>query len=419
MKAWEKFVSSLSQELGSSVTDRWLKPLRVVRFDAGNLFLEADDPMQITWFEEHVRPRLKRGFFNENHRPIKVHLGSLKQTNHKPPINPNLSFVSDPLDPFCTLENFRVTPENRMIYKLLTEWAGAGSSVFNPIFLYGPKGSGKTHLLMSAALIAERWNKKWFFVSADTFTEHVVQAIRSSRIQEFRAVYRELDVLIIDNIDHLSNRTATQEEFFHTFNALHSQGKLIILSSSLPPSKLKEIEFRLISRFEWGLPIGMEKADPKKVLEAKAHAWKLSLTDELSHFLLEQFKDPITSLQALGLRTGTNIPSKAAAEQILADLIRKEQANSLTPEKILKSLAAHFGITADDILGKGQAKEFAFPRQIGMYLCRKKLKLPYQKIGALFGRDHSTVMASVKQIQQGIERKETGILEAVKTASNE
>jgi chromosomal replication initiator protein len=422
MKEWEQFLANLNKDLGASVVDLWLRPLRLIRFDAANLYLEAENPMQIAWFEEHIRPRLKRGFFNENHRSIKVHLSKESPRvsgTPKPYSGPTISFVSDPLDPSCTLENFCVTPNNAMTYKLLSEWAKTGSFPFNPIFIYGPKGSGKTHLLMGAAAICEKWGKKWLFATADTFTEHVVQAIRSSHLPEFRKIYRDIDVLIIDNVDRLANRTATQEEFFHTFNTLHLQGKQIILSSTAPPSKLTDIEFRLISRFEWGLPVGLGKADPQKILELKAKIWKFEGSAELLAFLLKNFpSDPITALQALILRfDGQKGLNPEIAKQILADLLRKEQTRSLTSEKIIKALATHFGITSEDITGKSQAREFALPRQIAMYLCREKLQLPYQGIGKLFERDHSTVMSSVKQIQQGIEKKDDTILEAVDTAS--
>jgi len=421
MKEWQQFLTNLEPDLGATVVDRWLRTLRVVRFDAANLYLEAQDPLQVTWFEEHIRPRLKR-FINENHRPIRVHFAK-----DVAPASPKaysggtpMAFVSDPLDPACTLDHFCIVPDNRMVHTLLDEWSKTSLSPFNPIFIYGPKGSGKTHLLMSAAALCQQKKKRGLYVSADTFTEHVVQAIRGSRLPEFRKVYREIDVLIIDDVDRLANRTATQEEFFHTFNALHLQEKQIILSSTTAPAKLTDIEFRLISRFVWGLPVKVGKADPKQVLALKASLWNFPLSEELSTFLLEQFpSDPITALQALILRLQTpKSPTPDVAKQILADLIKKEAAKSFTPEKIIKALAAHFGITSEDITSKSQARECALPRQIAMYLCREKLQMAYQAIGKLFGRDHSTVMSSVKQIQEGIEKKESQIVEAVETTSH-
>lgn len=421
MKAWEHLLSELEGEFGVPVVAEWLRPLKIVRFDAANLILAASDPMQIAWFEEHVRPKIrKRGFFNENHRPIKIHfegMGAKQQSSASIPSSFN--FRPDPLDPDCTLEDFVLSAGNTIAYKLFSEWAATSSCPFNPIFLYGPKGSGKTHLLMGAANSLTLAHKKCLFVTAATFTEHVVQAIRASRMQEFRKIYRETDVLMIDNIDQFGGRAATQEEFFHTFNNLHTLGKQIVLSSLSTPSKLVDIESRLISRFEWGIAIGMEKVEGKKILERKAERWKIPLSSELIDFLLEKCpSDPITALQALALRgpSGKTI-STDLAKKLLADLIQKEEGKAFTPEKIVKALSSHFGIKATDLIGKSQARECAFPRQIAMFLCRELLKMPFQAIGQFFGRDHSTVMASVKQIEKGILEKDQTVMEAVETAS--
>jgi chromosomal replication initiator protein len=242
-----------------------------------------------------------------------------------------------------------------------------------------------------------------------------VQAIRLGQMQAFRKIYRDIDVLIIDDIHIFSRKGATQEEFFHTFNTLHTAGSLILLSANASPTKLHEIEPRLISRFEWGISLGLEKGDFAPILEKKAHLWNIFLSDELTRFLLEKFpRNPILALQALVLRGKGAAISCLGAERLLKDLIEKEQANELTPEQIIKDVAGHYGITSEDLLGKSQTRECSLPRAMAMYLCRKNLNLPFQKIGDLFDRDHSTVMSSVKQIQSGIEKK---TIEAIEIAS--
>lgn len=398
MEAWQNFLSVLEQDLGSEIVKKWVP--RIVRFDAGNLYLEARDSFQINWFEEHVRPRLK-GLLNNNQRPIRVHLETLKKTAVKSEDRRLISFAPNPLDPEMTLENFIPTQENLIAYKLLQE-----QSPFNPIFLFGPKASGKTHLLMAAATELKKRGKRVFFVKAETFTEHVVQAIRLGQMQEFRKVYRDIDALIIDDIHIFSRKNATQEEFFHTFNTLHTSGRQILLSANTSPMHLSEIEPRLISRFEWGISLGLEAGDKKAILEKKGELWKMALGPEMVQFLLEKFpKDPLMALQALAFRSRGENVSVIIAERLLQDLIKQEQAKILTFDQVIKTVAAHYGIKGEDLLGKSQMREYALPRQVAMYFCREKLKLPFQKIGDLFGRDHSTVMSSVKQIQKSIEEK--------------
>ncbi len=395
MKEWQQFLSQLERELGTESVRKWIP--KVVRFDAGNLYLEARDSFQINWFEEHVRPRLK-GFVNNNQRPIKVHWGTeQKLTSKKIELGPRtLSFLPDPIDPEMSLENFIPSQKNSVAYQLLTE-----PNSFNPIYLYGPKGAGKTHLLMGAAIALQRSKKKVFFVRAETFTEHVVQAIRLSQMQTFRKIYREIDALLIDDIHIFSRKAATQEEFFHTFNALHTLGRPILLSAEVPPMQLREIEARLISRFEWGISLELEKSDRFPILKKKAALWKIDLDDALKHFLLEKFpSDPILALQALVLRSNGTPVNRIIAEQLLKDLLEKEGRQALTPEKIVRTVAAHYGITSEDLLGKSQMREYTLPRQVAMYFCREKLKLPFQKIGEFFGRDHSTIISSIKQIEK-------------------
>jgi len=387
MKEWNEFLATLDPEL----VKRY--PLKVVRFDAGNLYLEADG-LTAAWFDEHVKPLLKN-FRNQNNRPIQVHLNAAgKKTN---PAAQQLTFSPHPIDPSCTFANFVVFPGNAMAYKLLSQ------PTFNPIYLYGPKSSGKSHLLMALASTS----KRAFYTTADAFTNHVVQAIRASSMQAFRKVYRDIDILLVDDIHQLSGRAATQEEFFHTFNALHTLGKQIVLSSSFPPSKLTDIEPRLISRFEWGIAMSLEKAEPLQIVQRKAALWNLSLPNDVIHFLT-QFPDPVQALQALVLRTSGPI-TFPTAEKLLKDLLQPKP----TPEQIVKSLATHFGIKPEDILGKDQSRSSAFPRQIAMYICREHLKMPFQAIGKIFSRDHSTVMSSVKQLEKTPE-----VLEIVNVLDN-
>lgn len=399
MKSWESFLESLESDLGKETVDRWLRSLKIAKFDAGNLYLLAQDSFQIDWFEEHIRPRIKGKFFNNNYRPISVHISSTKEPlSTEAKRGEIFSPKPDSLDGEMTFENFVFSPKVDVAKQLILE---IEKKSFNPLLFYGKKGSGKTHLLMATAHLLTTKRLNVFFVKAEKFTEHVVAAIRLQKMQEFRRVYREIDALIVDDIQDLKGKAATQEEFFHTFNTLHMAGKYILLSANSAPSQLTDIEPRLISRFEWGLSVGLEPCSIEVILKKKMDLWNCNLSAELFSWLISSFpSNPLNAFHCLAVRSKGHSLSVEAARFILKDLLAKEEMEAVTPEKIIKAVAAHYGIRTEDLLGKSHCREFAHPRKAAMYLCREKLKLPFQKIGEIFCRDHSTVIASVDHIEK-------------------
>lgn len=412
MEAWDEFVHSLEATLGRDTINQWVRPLKINKFDARNIYLETADSLQIEWFEEHIRPRLKTEFCNNNGRPIQVHFAKPSHIKNTDSPSSTYRIVEDRLDPELCFENFIVCQENTMAAHILR------TPTFNPIYISGPKHTGKTHLLTATALNLQAQGKKVFYVRAETFTSHVVQAIRLGLMRQFREIYRGIDVLLVDDIDFLANKHATQEEFFHTFNTLHTAGKQIIISATKPPSQLIEIEPRLMSRFEWGISLTINAPPPHALLANKTALWKLPYSEELLAYITKTFpKDPLMALQALILRSKGPVTPPIAAN-LLKDLLSEEKDKTLSPEKIVTKIAHHFGILPEDILGKSQAKEHASPRQIAMFFCREKLELGFQKIGALFGRDHSTVISSVRGVKQNIEENRNGIKETILEIEN-
>lgn len=408
MQAWESFLSDLEQKIGKKAVDQWLRPLHIIRFDACNLYLKAENTFQIAWFEEHIRKIATTSFKNNNAHPIKIHfLRNTGKEEKKKGETPslNLTFSSSPFDATQTFSSFLYEEKNQMTVEFCKRLA-PGS--FNPLFLFGPPGCGKTHLLMACANKLHKSGLSVFFVHAETFTEHVVKAIRNSEMQNFRNIYRNQDVLIIDDVHYLAYRQATQEELFHTFNALHTQGKQIILSGLTTPSLIEGIEPRLTSRFEWGISLELHPLSKKKfarVLRNRAHLHHFPLTDLLISFLLDAFSSSthaiMRSLEALMLRQKTQDPlSPEQAAHLLSDLLEEEKKQKLTEQKILTVTSTYFGIRREDILGKSQSRECVLPRKLAMYLCRKKLNLSYANIGKIFSRDHSTAMASISYIEK-------------------
>jgi chromosomal replication initiator protein len=439
MHAWDAFLKQQAQTLGYEVVKKWLRPLKILKFDAANLYLEAKDAFQAIWFEEHIRPKIKTSFVNNNNKPIKVHLSvvgatEVKKKQEVTDVPPPFTLNFDQLDPSFTFENFYQSEGLELPYKVLCKTVGyeaetkklipggAELGTFNPIFVSGKPGTGKTHLLQAAAHSLRDRGLNVVYARAQTFTDHVIWAIRAAEMGKFREAYRKADVLIIDDVHVFGKKRATQEEFFHSFNALQMNGKQIILSANCLPSDLAAVEPRLISRFEWGIVLPLksaEKRDVKEILQMRAHALSFKLPVKVADFLQTTFTNNLKSLnralEALILRLHLN-HSKAPLsipliKHHLSDLILEEERAKLTSNTIIKEVAGYFELEPEDVIGRSQQRECVLPRQVAMFLCREKLKLPYTKIGELFSRDHSTVMSSVKLIKKGVENN-TAIITA-------
>ncbi len=433
MQAWESFLRILQQHFGDETFLKWVRPLKLIHFDACNLYLEAQNSFQIDWFEEHVRVKAKKEFLNNNFRPIKIHITSSeiepreKKLVKKVDLQEKAPFVlvRDPLLEEMSRESFVFSPANQILDSLFINLIEKETiySEFNPLFFYGESCCGRSHLLQAFAKGFQKKNLRTLYVKAETFTENVIHAIRSSNMLDFRKEHRHLDVLIVDNIQYLAKKSATQEEFFHTFNSLHGQGKQIILSADSPPALLRDIEPRLISRFEWGLVLPIHKLEKEYLLQMlKIRCKNLSflVSDAVLKFLIDTFSSSIKALQksleALILRT-SKTPFKSISSQmakdILYDLIEMEKKRELDPHYIVSCVANFFSLNAKEVLSKSQTQECTGPRQIAMFLCRKELKMPFMKIGEYFERDHSTVMTSVKSVEEKIKNQDNEIIKAL------
>ncbi|MBS0648342.1 MAG: ATP-binding protein [Verrucomicrobia bacterium] len=413
MKAWEDFLQGQVKDLGSEAIDKWAKTLKIVDFDAGNLYLEAQDSFQLSWFEEHLRPAIRSSLRNNNQRPIKVHLSlsNAPSSKDKKIWKPVLNLVPDGLDPACTFETYFPGSTNDISFSLLKD--ALEKSSYNPIYLHGPEGSGKSHLLMACAFYLTSLKKRCFYVKAATLTQHIVAAMRTGAMQKLRDLYRQHDVLLVDDIHELAHRSATQEELFHTFNALHVAGKQIVLAGSRLPSLLEGIEPRLTSRFEWGLvlPFQLLNAEERKnFFKQKIEQRHLQLSPQVHSFLLEQLPHAKSLMRALDtIHLQKNKTDASWIEPLLEELKRK----AVTAEKIVQTTAEIFEIQASDILSRSQNQQCSLPRQVAMYLCRLVLKMPFLKIAEVFSRDHSTVMTSVKSIEKRIGEQDENLLSII------
>ncbi|WP_201456873.1 chromosomal replication initiator protein DnaA [Chlamydia sp. 17-3921] len=439
MRAWEDFLLLQEKEIGSSTVDKWLRSLKILCFDACNLYLEAKDSFQVTWFEEHIRHKVKANLINNNGKLIRVHITSVDKSTpfkEKQIQQEKTSYFTMQYGnvlPEMSFSSFLVTAENDLPFRILQEFTQISSDSkslsFNPIYLFGPEGAGKTHLMQATIHMLREFSNKVLYVSSELFTEHLVSAIRSGEMQRFRAFYRSADALFIENIEVFSGKNATQEEFFHTFNSLHTEGKLIVISSCYAPADLKAMEERLISRFEWGVavpihPLGKEGL--KSLLKRQAESHGIRIQELALDFLILSLSSNIkTLLHAVGLLSKRVVYKKLSQQLLyeddikvlLKDVLEIAKSVRLTPTGIIRAVSRYYGITQESILGRSQSREHVLPRQVAMYLCRQQLALSFVRIGDIFSRDHSTVISSIRLISQKAEERDNDVHAAIQDIS--
>lgn len=325
--------------------------------------------------------------------------------------NPGLQY----LNPNYTFDTFVVGNNNNLAHAAsLAVAEDPGGNVYNPLFIYGGAGLGKTHLMQAIAhfIIADNPSQKVIYVTSETFTNELINSVKNQKNDEFRNKYRNIDVLLIDDIQFIIGKESTQEEFFHTFNALHQAGKQIVISSDRPPKEIETLEERLRTRFEMGLMVDIQfptYETKRAILKKKVELGGYNIPDDVQDYIATHIKSSIRELE--GALTKVSAFAKLSsspvtvefAEEALKDLITPDAKKEITPELIVQIVAEHFGISTSDILSGKRSKEIAYPRQIVMYLCRQMTTVPLQGIGkALGGKDHTTILHGAKKIAEDV-----------------
>ena len=321
-----------------------------------------------------------------------------------------------------TFENFIKGPSNQFAFAAAQAVAANPSGAYNPLFIYGGSGLGKTHLMHSIAhfILQKNPSSRILYVTSEEFTNEVIEAIRNSNntaMTKFREKYRNIDVLLIDDVQFIIGKESTQEEFFHTFNTLHGANKQIILSSDRPPKDMDILEDRIRSRFEWGLLADIQSPDYETriaILRKKQELDGYSVSDDVIEYIASNIKSNIRELEgALNkIIAYANLEKREInidlAEQVLRDIISPNEKKVITPEFIIDTVADHFDITPSDIVGSKRSSKIVFPRQIAMYLCREMLDAPLTGIGKMMGdRDHTTVMHGIEKIEKEMSAKDS------------
>ncbi len=326
------------------------------------------------------------------------------------PIRPVVT-VGAPLNDRYSFDRFVVGPHNQLSAAACRAVAASPARAYNPLFIYGGVGLGKTHLMHAVghAIGARDAAKRIAYISSETFTNDLIDSIREGRMADFRRRYREIDLLLIDDIQFLAEKERTQEEFFHTFNALYDAQRQIVMTSDRPPKEIHGLEERLVSRFEWGLVTDIKPPDLETrvaILRKKAEDDNILLEDEVLEFIarncrsnVRELEGAIIKLLAYASLTRREVTTELAREA-LGGVLLEQEPGVMTAESIREAVALAWGVTVDGLASKRRTKDLTVPRQVAMYLIRELLYLPLIEIGRLFGgRDHSTVIHSINKVQ--------------------
>ncbi|HEY8806518.1 MAG TPA: chromosomal replication initiator protein DnaA [Candidatus Limnocylindria bacterium] len=311
-----------------------------------------------------------------------------------------------------TFATFVVGSNNRLAHAAALSVAERPGHSYNPLFVYGGSGLGKTHLMhaIGHAVLSRHPKKRVAYATSEKFTNEFINSIRGQKSEEFRERYRRIDVLLIDDIQFIAGKEGTQEEFFHTFNAIHEEGKQIIMSSDRPPKAIPQLEDRLRSRFEWGLIADISAPDLETrtaILRAKAEAANVAVPPLVIDFLAQRIVSNIRELEGALTRIVAYATLNAVAvttelaQTMLQNILYNPRRQSLSPERIVETVAKYYGVPSDQLRGKARDKQIVLPRQIAMYLMREETEAPLLRIGeALGGRDHSTILHGCEKIER-------------------
>ena len=415
MNVWKQVLGRLEQTTDRTEYVNWFAPTRFVS-QRGEV-LEVSVPSQR--FIDEIRERYGqqiRSILSEfSGDRIQVHFivdaDSIDDIPLAAAPPPREDFPPSVFNPRYRFETFVVGKSNELAWSASKSISENPSGSFNPLFIYGGAGLGKTHLIQAIGHQLQQRNsgRKVVYMSADSFVTELISSIRYDKMQAFRDRYRSVDALLLDDIQFLAGKERTQEEFFHTFNALYEAQKQIVFTSDAPPKEIPTLEERLRSRFEWGLIADIQPPDLETkvaILRKKAEEKKLDLPHEVALFIAERVRSNIRELEghlnrvvAFASLTGHRITSELAKEA-LKDLLTKEN-KPITGPDIVKVVAAHYGLKVSDLKSKSNARTIAFPRQVAMYMCKELTDLSYPEIGRIFNdKHHSTVMYSVDKIDQ-------------------
>jgi len=449
VNVWGRILHSLKGRLNQQTLDTWFSPIQFESVDTSQHVIRLRAPNQVVkdWVVTNYGNVLTESL-NElrlsgysvgwvvgkvsDWTPDTVPPGAAAVTQNETEVTTTVSNTAEPvvtlteissrepsLSPKYTYESFVVGSCNQFAHAASLAVAEAPGRTYNPLYLYGGVGLGKTHLMHACghAIKARNQHLKLCYISSERFMNDLINAIRYDKTQSFREKYRSVDVLLIDDVQFMAGKERTQEEFFHTFNALYDQQKQIVISSDCPPREIPTLEERLHSRFEWGLIADIEPPDLETkiaILKRKGDLIGVTIPDDVAMFIASRVKNNIRELEgslvrliAIASLRGEPI-SKSLAQDAIRNIAKEEESGVVTIQQIQKLVASNYKLTNEQLLSKNNARQISHPRQVAMYLCKHLTKHSYPEIGRAFGgKHHTTVMHSVEKIEALVATDET------------
>ena len=437
---WEKATRHLQDVLHPDVFQRWIAVIEPVGLDADTLVLGVDNNFYESWLQEHYLPLIENAVSAASGSHLKIVLSVTKQQAAAPLPEPQEKHPSlrerltrrgrtaFPLNEKFTFDAFVVGSCNSFAHAASMAVAQAPARAYNPLFIYGGVGLGKTHLMQAIGHYVLRNSRASVcYLSSEAFTNEYINALQTRSLVQFRKKYRHMDLLLIDDIHFLAGKERLQEEFFHTFNTLFDAHKQIVMTSDRPAAEIVGLEQRLVSRFEWGLVTELEPPDLETriaILRHKLAQNKLALGDEVVQFIAENIKSNIRRLEGALIRvvsfaslTDGDMGIKSL-EHLLRDTITEDHEETVTLSSIQKAVADHYDVRITDLTGKRRPRAIVLPRQVAMYLCRRLTDASLPQIGTAFDKTHATVLHACRSIDRKLQADES-LKRAVQTLAKQ